>query len=299
MSEYQYYEFQAVDRPLSEKEKAELRAISTRAVITATSFTNTYHWGDLKADPRQLLRKYFDAFLYVANWGTHWLAFRVPADAVDSHTLKAYQTPQSFAVRRRGSHVVLDFCSEEEAESWVDGDGRLASLVSLRADILHGDFRAPYLAWLLDVQRGLVEAGAGPPVPPGLAELSAPLKSLADFLRLDGDLLGAAAEAGAVSANTYAITAVRHMRFTTLCPRRGRMNWRSARDRASPASWRSCRGTRERRPRYFAAGGGGSVTAWRRSITGAVRVFGGTVQPCLRKAASSGSGIWRTSSSPR
>lgn len=197
MSEYQYYEFQAIDRPLGEKEMAELRAISTRAVITATSFTNTYQWGDLKADPRQLLRKYFDAFLYVANWGTHRLAFRIPSDAIGTDTLKACQTPESFTVRQRGSHAVLDFCSEDEPGDWVDGEGWLASLVSLRADIIRGDFRAPYLAWLLDVQRGLVEDGAEPPVPPGLTELSAPLKSLADFLRLDDDLLGAAAEASA------------------------------------------------------------------------------------------------------
>lgn len=195
MSEYQYYEFQAIDHPLGEKEMAELRAISTRAVITATSFTNTYHWGDLKADPRQLLWKYFDAFLYVANWGTHWLAFRFPADAVSLDVVNACRTPQSFTVRRRGGHVVLDFCSEDEPDGWVDGEGWLASLVSLRADILRGDFRAPYLAWLLDVQRELVGDGDEPPVPPGLTELSAPLKSLADFLRLDDDLHGAAAEA--------------------------------------------------------------------------------------------------------
>jgi len=197
MSEYQYYEFQAIDRPLGEKQMAELRDISTRAVITATSFTNTYQWGDLKADPMQLLREYFDAFLYVANWGTHRLAFRIPADAIDINTLKAFQTPESFTVQQRGSHVVLDICSEDEPEEWVDGEGWLGSLVSLRADILRGDFRAPYLAWLLDVQRELVEDGAEPPVPPGLTELSGPLKSLAEFLYLDDDILDAAAEASA------------------------------------------------------------------------------------------------------
>ncbi len=35
MSEYQYYEFQAVDRPLDATEQTELRAMSTRARITA------------------------------------------------------------------------------------------------------------------------------------------------------------------------------------------------------------------------------------------------------------------------
>ena len=32
MSEYQYYEFQAIDRPLGAKEMSELRAYSTRAL---------------------------------------------------------------------------------------------------------------------------------------------------------------------------------------------------------------------------------------------------------------------------
>ena len=163
MSEYQYYEFQAIDRPLGDKEISELRAISTRAVITATSFTNTDNWGDLKADPEKLLRKYFDAFLYVANWGSHWLVFRVPADALDLDTVKAYQTPESFTVRRWGSHIVLSFRSEDESGDWVDGEGRLASLVSLRADILRGDFRALYLAWLHDAQRELVDNAACQP----------------------------------------------------------------------------------------------------------------------------------------
>ena len=51
MSEYQYYEFLAVDRPLTAAEQAEVRQLSTRARITATSFTNEYHWGDFKGSP--------------------------------------------------------------------------------------------------------------------------------------------------------------------------------------------------------------------------------------------------------
>jgi hypothetical protein len=33
MSEYQYYEFQAIDRPLTKSEMADLRSYSTRALI--------------------------------------------------------------------------------------------------------------------------------------------------------------------------------------------------------------------------------------------------------------------------
>jgi hypothetical protein len=47
---------------------AELRALSTRATITPTRLQNVYHWGDFKGDPSTWMEKYFDAFVYVANW---------------------------------------------------------------------------------------------------------------------------------------------------------------------------------------------------------------------------------------
>ena len=76
MSEYQYYEFQAIDRPLTAGEMATLRKHSTRARITPTSFVNEYHWGDFKGDPDAWMTKYFDAFLYLANWGTRTFKLR-------------------------------------------------------------------------------------------------------------------------------------------------------------------------------------------------------------------------------
>jgi hypothetical protein len=78
MSEYQYYEFQAIDRPLTEKEMGELRSCSTRARITPTSFVNDYSWGSFKGDEDAWMEKYFDAFLYLANWGTHIFKLRLP-----------------------------------------------------------------------------------------------------------------------------------------------------------------------------------------------------------------------------
>jgi hypothetical protein len=69
MSEYQYYEFLALDRPLTSKQREELRQLSTRAEITATRFSNEYHWGDFRGDPEKLMARYFDAFLYLANGG--------------------------------------------------------------------------------------------------------------------------------------------------------------------------------------------------------------------------------------
>jgi hypothetical protein len=67
MSGYQYYGFLAIDRPIGAGEREQLRAISSRARITSTSFVNSYDWGNLKADPLKLLERYFDLFCYVAN----------------------------------------------------------------------------------------------------------------------------------------------------------------------------------------------------------------------------------------
>src|SRR5829696_4575944 len=102
MSEYQVYEFVALDRPLSAKEMAELRAISTRAEITPTRFWNEYQWGDLKADPARLLARYFDAHLYFANWGTHRFMLRLPAAAVDARALRPYFRGDSATLSRVG-----------------------------------------------------------------------------------------------------------------------------------------------------------------------------------------------------
>ena len=51
-----------------------------------------------------------------------------------------------------------------------------------------------YLAWLLSVQSGEVaDDETEPGVPAGLRDLSAPLRAAVDFLRIDQDLLAAAA----------------------------------------------------------------------------------------------------------
>lgn len=48
MSEYQYYEFQAVDRPLTGTEMAELRALSTRAQDHADTAPKRLSLGQLQ-----------------------------------------------------------------------------------------------------------------------------------------------------------------------------------------------------------------------------------------------------------
>ena len=90
MSGYQYYEFQAVDRPLDQRQMSELRALSTRASITPTSFVNSYQWGDFRGNPAVLMERYFDAFLYFANWGTRQVMLRLPVRLLDVETAERY-----------------------------------------------------------------------------------------------------------------------------------------------------------------------------------------------------------------
>jgi hypothetical protein len=103
MSEYQYYEFVAIDRPLMRDEMAELRSRSSRATIMTTRFVNEYNWGDLKANPADWMRRYFDAFVYTANWCSCRLALRLPREAFDKAEWKPFAARHAFTVVDAGT----------------------------------------------------------------------------------------------------------------------------------------------------------------------------------------------------
>ncbi|MEH0929642.1 hypothetical protein [Micromonospora sp. CPCC 205558] len=210
MSEYQYYEFTAVDRPLTGRERAELRSLSTRADITATSFVNTYEWGDFKGDPRTLMERYFDAHLYLANWGTRRLMLRLPKHVLDPGAVAQYCRGDSASTWTAGEHVIIDLHDEDEdgTDEWdLDGRGLLTSIIPVRAGLAAGDLRLLYLAWLRCVQsEDIADDEPEPPVPAGLGTLDAPLTAIAEFLRIDPDLIAAAA-AGSAPATSGEPTA--------------------------------------------------------------------------------------------
>jgi hypothetical protein len=196
MSEYQYYEFQAVDRPLTAKQMSELRRISSRAEITPHRFVNVYNFGDFKGDPEKLVAMYYDAFLYLANWGTRWLLLRVPKKLLAPEVVATYNAGHCLSFRAQRDNLILSFRSEDEEDyEWAEGAGWLGSIVPIRTELMRGDLRALYLGWLLAAQVEEVDEDAlEPPVPPGLGDLDVPLVRLAEFLRIDTDLITAAAE---------------------------------------------------------------------------------------------------------
>jgi hypothetical protein len=197
VSEYQYYEFRSIDRPLTEDERRMLRSLSGRAEITATSFVNTYNWGDFKGEPDRLMEEVFDAFIYVANWGTRHFSLRLPKKLADLKLLREYGDGDLSGVRVKGDFAVIDFVTDEVGLDWeAEGEGWMASLLPLRDELLRGDPRCMYLGWLRSAQCGVVDEGElEPPVPAGLGALSGPLESFREFFEIDSDLIDIAAEA--------------------------------------------------------------------------------------------------------
>jgi hypothetical protein len=155
VSEYQYYEFTAVDRPLTTREQGELRSLSTRADITATSFVNTYEWGDFKGDPRTLMERHFDAHLYLANWGTRQLMLRLPKKLLDPAAVADYCAGESAYTWTTDEHLTIGLTREDEDgndEFEIYGDGQLPWIIPARDSRRRGSAPAlPGLAALRPV----------------------------------------------------------------------------------------------------------------------------------------------------
>jgi hypothetical protein len=195
MSEYQYYEFRAVDRPLSRTEQGELRRLSSRARISAAGFVNHYDFGDFGGNPDRLMERHFDLFLYLANWATRRFSIRLPKSGLKPASLKRFTAAnEDVVVRTAGDHLIVDVsCHELEQDFYDRGEGWLDKLAALRGDLINGDLRLFYLLWLMPVEYGQVADDAIEPLA-GIGPLTPALKSFAQFFYIDRDLVEAAAE---------------------------------------------------------------------------------------------------------
>lgn len=226
MSYHESYEFCAIDRCLTRSAMRSLRAISTRASITPTRFYNSYDWGGLKAEPYDLLRRYFDVFVYTEAAGARWGMLRFPTRRIELARWRpcvasqrgarsatgcaSLATHREFTILTMGppADMALGSGSSMLQEVDEDGWGELASdgpsddapwslpLALVRSDLLAGDLRALYLLWLRDVQCGDRPMTDREPIRPGkLTSLTGMLCAFAEFVRLDPDLLAVALEA--------------------------------------------------------------------------------------------------------
>ncbi len=197
MSEYQYYEFLAIDRPLTAKETAELRALSTRAHITPVSFTNEYNWGNFKGSREKLMQHYFDVHVYLANWMTAIFMLRLPIEALARETAEAVAVPDVLECKATADHWIITWRLEESADysrfDSDDGRGWMARLAPIRDELLRGDLRSLYIGWLSAVTGEMIDDDEMEPLPvQGLGSLTAAQQALAEFLEVDPDLLAGA-----------------------------------------------------------------------------------------------------------
>lgn len=201
MSQYQYLEWVCLDRALTTAEQSAVNALSSHITVMPMGAWVEYHWSSFKHDPLDVLARYFDGFLYMTEWDDLQLAFRIPAKLLDPWPLQPYIVDDYLDLRTVGAHHILSFRLPEVEPSgnWVDPQGWLGRLAPLRAEIMAGDYRALYLAWLcfayLDQGYEIAHDEPEPPVPAGLAQLTPPQKALVAWFGMDPHLIDAAAQA--------------------------------------------------------------------------------------------------------
>lgn len=196
MTEYHYYEFQAVDRPLRQQEQAELRRMAPRSTLTAYRLSHVYRHVHPDWKPEPLLERCFDAYLHLAHVrrGERVLMLRLPRRTLEAKRVAPYLC-EGVGVRAVGDKVLLSFRAlHEQPGDWGDEEEWMPALLPLRGELLAGDLRCLYVGWLASAQWGELDVQEPPP-PPGLEQPSAALGALAQFLLVDPDLLAVAAEA--------------------------------------------------------------------------------------------------------
>ena len=203
MSEYHFYEFRAIDKPLSKEDKAKIGSWSSRTNPSDTGAIFTYSYGSFPKDLITVTEKYFDAMFLINNLGTTRLIFKFPRALLKTDRIRQYCSENGLEIIEKSDFILLDIAYSEEdgGGNWIEGEGWLSSLISLRNDIINEDYRCLYLIWLKD-SISSYEGGWGnfvsgdyePKVPDGLNDLNDALQDFVDIFQINKDCIIAAAE---------------------------------------------------------------------------------------------------------
>jgi hypothetical protein len=79
------------------------------------------------------VERYFDAFLYLANWGTSELIVRLPARLIDPELVHRYCSGDAVSAWHTGDHVIVAAVSEDEKGYFEWGGEGGAGVDSARA----------------------------------------------------------------------------------------------------------------------------------------------------------------------
>jgi hypothetical protein len=82
---------------------------------------------------------------------------RIPRKLIDLDLASQYCIGDSWTIYEKGDYLIFDFTSETEDYDWEEGEGYLLPLISLRSDLIRGDYRCLYLAWFFCAQMDEIE----------------------------------------------------------------------------------------------------------------------------------------------
>ena len=201
MSEFQYYEFSAIDKPLSKEDRETVSGWSSRTEASSSGAIFTYHYSGFPKDEVQVVSKYFDAMFYAANWGQYRLILKLPQALFKISPVRQYKADGLSICAAGEKHILIDFSpydDGQEIEDWTEPEGKLSSLIQLRNDLILGDYRCLFLMWLKCVHvfygEKWSELKEKPSVPSGLQSLNAPLQELITIFQIDEAMVSEAAK---------------------------------------------------------------------------------------------------------
>lgn len=210
MSEFQYYEFYSIDKDLTEQEIEEVDSLSSRFSPTSRRAIFTYSYSDFKHDEETVLLKYFDFFLYLSNWGTKRIMYKIPIELVDYEEIKQYKcnydnyyADNGILIKKKSKFAIIDInLSEEGGDMWIEEESQISpNLIGLRQDILNGDYRSLFIMWLhikhLEFESEQIDLQEEIPlklIPDNLSQLNSGLRTLTDLYGMNIDWISGASK---------------------------------------------------------------------------------------------------------
>ena len=143
MSTYQYHEFCRLYQPINQSIKKEMRSLSSRAAITTHGASYVYNYGSFRGNPKALLLKYFDIYLYTSNFDSMELMFKykkndINCDIIESHVLKdiiSYECDDAFLI------LFITLTNYHGNDYSINGDELLIDLLPLYEEIKQNNYQ--------------------------------------------------------------------------------------------------------------------------------------------------------------
>lgn len=151
MSEYQYYEFYSLNKPLSKACQAEMQAISSSAKFGTHNVQYTYNSGNFSGDDEALLAEHFDVMFYMSKFGDFQLMFRYDPEDLNIEELEDFWMDDIVEFSMAGSSILvnIELNDDNRKYNWLVGEKVLADLLPLYDELKAGEFQLLQLVHLI------------------------------------------------------------------------------------------------------------------------------------------------------